>query len=158
METLLRRIYVGQKYPHIYMLSINTSKYRSIMIIYILTIIVQVHCYHRAWYNITWILHHQQVQKFDLLGIIQVWIIQKVLTSYNWDLESRAGAAERKRLQMVYADPSRFRYATLIYDRIPRIPSSGIWTCRYRDFQNATQWVHKIKPSDVHRDHMCTWI
>ena len=28
-EMLLRRIYVGQKYPHIYMLSISTGKNQS---------------------------------------------------------------------------------------------------------------------------------
>ena len=31
-ETLLRRIYVGQKYPHIYTLSINTGKNQSMKV------------------------------------------------------------------------------------------------------------------------------
>ena len=31
-ETLLRRIYIGQKYPHIYALSINTGKNQSLKV------------------------------------------------------------------------------------------------------------------------------
>jgi len=27
---------------------------------------VQVHSYHKKWYNITWISHHQRIQKYDL--------------------------------------------------------------------------------------------
>jgi len=49
------------------------SECENTMIIYIPTKGVQVCSYHRAWFNIKWILHHKECR----MQITKIWTIQK---------------------------------------------------------------------------------
>ena len=79
------------------------SEYESTVVIYISTIIVQVHCYHKMWYNIVWILHHQETLKNEIQWDIYEWIVQKEAHELQQE-NSRAeqGDLEGYGLRLVY--------------------------------------------------------
>jgi len=122
------------------------SEYESKVVIYISTIIVQLQSYHRMWSNIIWILHHQEVQKYDLQEIYNYEQYKRCSRAAK--RISRAGKRGLKEKGFGWsADDSRFHYATLIsnWDN-PQAPTFKIWTCRSRVVRRnptSTKWGHE---------------
>ena len=102
-ETLLRRIYTGQKYPHVYMLSISIAKNQSTEEhggLYIPTFeynyIVITRC-DKDYKNITSSIG----ANVRIQGNVQVWTVQGVLMSYNRKTLEPSRGPRRMGLQTV---------------------------------------------------------
>jgi len=118
-------------------------------VIYILMKGIHGHCYHKVWHSITWVLHHQEEQKYDL----QVGKYKRMLTSYKkgFSRASQKGQIENDLLLIRLL----LKESLIFHKRVHLVPSFGIWTCRSKSYQKATQRVCKMKPSGVHRQpHM----
>ena len=85
--TYIRRLEIPSRInaKHHYMQELECG---STMIIYISAEITQVYGYHREWYNIIGILHHQKYKSTSYEEIYKSW---EVLTSSKRGLENQAG-------------------------------------------------------------------
>jgi len=116
METLLRCIYAGQKYPHIYMLSISTCMNQSTNIRGVLYIPIEEYNYKIiTGYNII-------LQGYNIINRRKVRITRRY-TSMNSTKDAHKlqketqvpnKGPERKDLERFTADPLCYHCATLI--------------------------------------------
>jgi len=112
---------------------------------------VQVHSYHREWYNIAGILHHQRIQKYDLQRDIhnKSW---EVLTSSKRGLESQLGEELGRRATVTFKLPLRYSDR---HGRIRYAPHSNIWTYGSRIVRyNPTSTRDGV--NSMHIRHTCT--
>jgi len=115
---------------------------------------VQVHGYHREWYNITGILHHQKIQKYNIRMDIQK------LRGTREQQEGPREPIRRRTWRKSYDDvqasatpwsPLKDPLRTLIsYSKATTVQAleSGH---ENPELSDATLRVHIIKPSGVHK-------
>ena len=120
---------------------------------------VQVHGYHRKWYNITGILHHQKIQKYNTWR--DIWKLRGAHEQQEGSREPNKRGTGRKSCGDVQAsaavwpprkDPLR---TPISYSKAIMVQAleSGHDNLGLSD---TTPRVHIIKPSGVHIRHMCT--
>ena len=143
---LLLRIYTGQKYPDIRTLRISKVGIRvqkhSGNIHF--NKIIQIHCYHRTWYNIIWILNHQEIEKYDLQWITGVNSTMKALEQQKGYRESIKKSLEGKRYGWSDADLSHLCALWWVGLQL-RIP---LWS-KLREFRHAGPGLSEKQPNET---------
>ena len=162
METPLQRTCVGQKYPHIRTLRISVQseiRVRKHNGNIHSNITVQLHCYHRMWSNITWILHHQETLNMKYNKIYKDEQYKRAFTSYNRKIREPNREPGKKDFGWSTDNPC-FHCATIISNREnPQTPNSEFWTCRSRVIR-SNPISTKMRPWGVYRQahvYMVKW-
>ena len=124
------------------------SEYESTVMIYIPINGAQIHSYHVAWSNITWILHHKRRR----IQITKIRTIQNDAQELTKKGITWAGQEETGR-EKATTDPLALPGKPVIHGRVLNayVACSGIWACKFRSCQKITQWVREMKPSGVHK-------
>jgi len=129
------------------------------VVIYIPTEIAQVHGYHKEWYNITWILHYQKIQKYIIHEeIYKNWEVLTSSKRTSGAKQEKSWEEELHRCPSFCCTPITMRGSAAHSDQLQKDhhgPDSRIWTWESRVIR-CNPRVHITKPSGVHIRYMCT--